>query len=253
MSPQLSTRRNPWFRRFRDALLHHDQEIVLEGPKMVRDAIAAGWAPIAVAATADVNLDVPGRSKRFELSPELARSLADTDESQGVFALFQRPSAALDAILARRDSVIIALDEVQDPGNVGTIVRLAAAFDASGVLLLGACADPFGPKAIRASAGAVLAVPIAGMRRDELLDLARDRRLDLLAADMKGAAEPPPAAAAILLFGNEGAGVPAEFSAVARSIAIPTSGRVESLNVAAAAAILLAQSFHLRGETGTRP
>jgi TrmH family RNA methyltransferase len=246
MPTKVSSRQNPWFRRFRDALLHHDREIVVEGPKMVRDAIAAGWTAIAVASTPDSSLEAAPRTKQLELSPDLARGLSDTEQSQGVFALFSRPDSDLDAILERRDSVIVALDEVQDPGNVGTILRLAAAFDASGVLLVGACADPLCPKAIRASAGAVLGVPTARIGRGELLEISRDRKIDIVVADMKGSADPPPASAAILLFGNEGAGVSLEISANARAIAIPTSGRVESLNVAASAAILLARSFELR-------
>jgi TrmH family RNA methyltransferase len=138
--------------------------------------------------------------------------------------------------------VTVALDGVQDPGNGGTIVRLAAAFDAAGVLLLPGCADAFGPKAIRSSAGAILTVPVAPITARELIDAARP----LLAADASGKAVDPPSADAVLVFGNEGAGVSEELLRHATPIAIPTSGRVESLNVASSAAILLSRSFALR-------
>src|ERR1044071_356585 len=154
----ISSRQNPWFKRVRDAVREHAEEIAIEGPEAVEDAIAAGWQPIIV----------------VEVSEELRRAVADTKTSQGVFGLFHRPPSRFAA-----DRIVAALDGVQDPGNVGTIVRLAAAFDA-GVALLPGCAAPFAPKAIREH------------------------------------------------------GTP---------IGITTSGRVESLNVAAAAAILLWQSF----------
>jgi TrmH family RNA methyltransferase len=125
---------------------------------------------------------------------------------------------------------------------VGTIVRLAAAFDAAGVALLPGSADPFSPKAIRASAGAILNVPCATASRDELLA----RGWPLFAADARGEATDPPARRAILAFGSEGGGVSEEIARAATLIAIPMSSRVESLNVAASAAILLSRSYALR-------
>jgi TrmH family RNA methyltransferase len=140
--------------------------------------------------------------------------------------------------------VLIALDGVQDPGNVGTIVRLAAAFDAAGVALLPGCADAFGPKAIRASAGAILHVPVVNVSAADLLTCG----LPLHAADGSGELCEPPSEGAVLVFGNEGAGVSEELIRAATLLAIPTSARVESLNVAASAAILLSRSFALRGQ-----
>ena len=216
----IASRQNPWFKRVRDAVREHAEEIVLEGPKMVADAIAAGWKPIAV-----VGDDVV-------FSDELLRAVSDTKTSQGVLGLFHRPPSRF-----ATDKILVALDAVQDPGNVGTIVRLAAAFDAA-VALLPGCADPFSPKAIRASAGAILNVPIAGVTVQQLLE---SRRL-LLYADMGGETKPP-AKSAILVLGSEGGGVSEEIRKHGKPIGIKTSGRVESLNVAAAAAILLWQAF----------
>lgn len=223
----ITSRQNPLFKRIRAAIREHEDEIVIEGPKMVADAIAGGWTPITVAT----------RGETF--SSELFEALAETGTPQHVIGLFERPRTSAQRILERRDTIAVALDGVQDPGNVGTIVRLAAAFDAAGVLLLPGCADAFGPKAIRASAGAILNVPIASVRIDELSS-------PLYAAAADGESIDPPARASILVFGSEGAGVSDAILRVARKIAIPTSGRVESLNVGASAAILLARSFSLR-------
>ena len=228
--PVISSRQNSLVKRVREAIREHDSEIVLEGPKHVADAIASGWKAIAVL------------ERGVDVTPEVFDSMSETRQPQGVIGLFERPRSSAAEILARRDTVAVALDGVQDPGNVGTIVRLAAAFDAAGVLLLPGCADPFGPKAIRSSAGAILSVPVAPITARELIDASRP----LLAADASGKAVNPPSADAVLVFGNEGAGVSEELLRHATPIAIPMSGRVESLNVASSAAILLSRSFALR-------
>ena len=232
--PTIRSRQNPLVKRIREAIREHDREIVIEGPKAVDDAIAGGWTPIAVIRRdADVSADV------FD-------SLSETRHSQGVLGLFERPAANARAILGRRDSVAVALDGVQDPGNVGTIVRLAAAFDASGVLLLPGCADPFGPKAIRSYVGAILTVPVASITPRELIEAG----VPLFAADAAGGSTAPPASNGVLVFGNEGAGVSDELHRHATPIAIPMSSRVESLNVASSAAILLSLSFGARTRHG---
>ena len=226
----IASRHNPFFKRVRDAIREHAAEIVIEGPKAVEDAIGGGWKPIAVIRRGE------------ELTNELFDALAGTKTSQGVIGLFERPRFAASDLFARRDAIIVALDGVQDPGNVGTIVRLAAAFDAAGIALLPGCADPFGPKAIRASAGAILNVPIAAVTAQELVDSG----LPLFAADGAGQAIPPPPRGAVIVFGSEGSGVSPAVRAASTPVAIATSGRVESLNVAASAAILLAKSYEAR-------
>ncbi len=230
MPPTIRSRQNPLVKRIREAIREHDREIVIEGPKPVADAIAAGWKPIAVV------------RRDEDVSAEVFDFLSETRHSQGVIGLFERPSFSASAILARRDSVAVALDGVQDPGNVGTIVRLAAAFDASGVLLLPGCADPFGPKAIRSSVGAILSVAVAASTAQELLDA----DVPLFAADASGAAIDPPTRNAVLIFGNEGSGVSRELRERATPIAIAMSSRVESLNVASSAAILLSKTYGVR-------
>jgi RNA methyltransferase, TrmH family len=226
----ISSRQNPLFKRIREAIREHAGEIVIEGPKAVSDAIAAGWKPLAVV------------QRGVDFTPELFDALASTNTPQNTIALFERPRSSAAEILARRDTVAVALDAVQDPGNVGTIVRLAAAFDAAGVLLLPGCADPFAPKTIRSSAGAILNVRVAGITAQELIGA----RVPLVCADMHGDSTEPPARDAVLVFGNEGSGVSQEIRRAARAVSIPMSNRVESLNVASSAAILLSRSYAQR-------
>src|SRR5258707_7213328 len=148
----ITSRQNRWFQRVRDAIREHAGEIVIEGPKAVADAVAAGWRPIAVIARAE---DAAPRADAVVFSAALFDQLTETKTSQGTLGLFERPRTS-DLLAAHRDKIIVALDGVQDPGNVGTIVRLAAAFDAAGGALLPGCADAFWPKPIRALACAIL-------------------------------------------------------------------------------------------------
>src|SRR5437763_9724823 len=185
----ISSRQNPWFKRVRDAVHEHAEEIAIEGPKMVADAIEAGWEPIAVLCVGQALLPVPLRGTEgqarvpvLHVSDALFNALSETHTSQGVLGLFHRPPSRL-----ATDKLVAALDGVQDPGNVGTIVRLAAAFDAA-VALLPGCADPFSPKAIRASAGAILNVPIAQVTAQQLIASGRP----LLYADAHGQPMTPP-------------------------------------------------------------
>jgi TrmH family RNA methyltransferase len=227
----ITSRQNSLVKRIRHAMREHAAEIVLEGPKQVEDALAAGLKPVAVL------------RRGVDVSNAVFDSVADTRSPQDVIALFERPANDAQRILSRRDSIVVALDGVQDPGNVGSIVRLAAAFDAAGVILLPGCADPFAPKAIRASAGAALSVPLAQISVDELIECG----LPLIAASLDGDQRDPPAREAVLVLGSEGSGVSEPIAARAQRIFIPMSHRVESLNVGAAAAILLSLSFRLRG------
>jgi TrmH family RNA methyltransferase len=226
----VSSRQNPLVKRIRAAIREHADEIVIEGPKAVADAIARGWKPIEVI------------ERGVHVTADVFDAISSTRTTQGVIGLFERPHTHAAEILMRRDTVAIALDGVQDPGNVGTIVRLAAAFDASGVLLLPGSADPFGPKAIRSSAGAILSVPVANITVEELLAA----QIPLVATAMSGAVADPPSRNAVLVFGNEGSGVSAELLNASSLLAIAMTSRVESLNVASSAAVLLARSYALR-------
>jgi TrmH family RNA methyltransferase len=238
----IASRQNPWFKRLREAIREHGQEIVIEGPKAVADAIAGGWQPVARV----VREDSSASADDVVFTAELFDALAETKTTQGMLGLFERPSATAETLFARHDTVIVALDAVQDPGNVGTIIRLAAAFDAAGVVTLPGCADPYSPKSIRASVGAILTVPVVALSIPDLLLASRDAGFALYAADASGSHTSPPPSRAVILFGSEGHGVSPALLSQAQALAIATSGRVESLNVATSVAILLHGSFARR-------
>ena len=141
----------------------------------------------------------------------------------------------------------MVLDGVQDPGNVGTVLRTLDAFDADGLLLTGGCADPFGPKTVRASMGAVFRRPVWTCTGQELHTLLRRSGIPLYGAALRAdtmdarAVELSRAAVAI---GSEGRGLSREvLNLCDQTIRIPMSDRCESLNAAIAAAVLLWESW----------
>ncbi|MBI2212374.1 MAG: RNA methyltransferase [Acidobacteria bacterium] len=244
----ITSRANAWFKRFREAIELHRDEIAVEGPKHVNDCIAAGWRPIAIAAREGTATSLPVVPRAIVFGQVLFRALSETVESQGLIALFARPTVSSGVVL-QNDGTFVVLDGIQDPGNAGTIVRLAAAFGAAGVLTTEGTADLLSPKAIRASTGAALTVPTARIARAEIASLAGAGSLPLFAAVAGGGSLPrelPPRFALIL--GSEGRGISDELSSIATPVGVKMAGSVESLNVGAAAAILLWQIQNARGE-----
>jgi TrmH family RNA methyltransferase len=171
-------------------------------------------------------------------------SAAETDSPQGVIAIASVPDRSLSALPADWTGVILVLDAVQDPGNVGTILRTAAALGAVATLALPGTVDLWNAKVVRSGMGAHFRHPAFSSTWDEL-DTFRERSgLKILAADAGGDATPVSASALggriALVVGNEGAGLSAGARERAdRTVALPISGDVESLNVAVATGILL--------------
>lgn len=238
----IASRTNPLFRRFRKAIDDHTSEIVIEGLRAIDDALALGFNPLAIVCREDREQ----REGCHALSKALFHSLSDTVTSQGVIGLFPRPQTTLSAILDHAQRIIVALDGVQDPGNVGTIVRLAAAFDAGGLITLDGTADPWSQKCLRSSAGTMLQVPVAQTTRQELIASARSRGLKIYAAIRGGNDDAQLEEPGIVVFGSEGRGVSSEIEQAALPVSVAMSTRVESLNVAAAAAILLSRAYESR-------
>lgn len=185
-----------------------------------------------------------------EISKPVADKLSDTKSPQGIFALFPLPHA--DEQVMNACPRLLCLEHVQDPANVGTLIRSAAAFGFGGVVLSADSADPFSGKALRASMGAAGRVPVAVC--DDLparLAQLRESGAQVYAAALyrsRPLAEASPAKGerVAVVIGNEGRGLTDEaVAASSMSVRIPIADAVESLNAAAAGAVLL---WHFRGE-----
>ncbi|HEX6548539.1 MAG TPA: TrmH family RNA methyltransferase [Candidatus Dormibacteraeota bacterium] len=211
-------------------------EVLLEGPRVVREASLAGVEIELLVLRADVRrYDVPAE-RTVVLSERLFNSVSTTVTPQGVIAIARRDAVALLEALGvagATDWPLIVLDGIQDPGNVGTICRTAAAAGAPAIAVLEGTADPFGPKAVRASSGNVFRLAVGAGRWEELAG-----RLAYGAAAEGGRAleEAPIEGAELLVLGSEAHGL--RRGGLER-VTIPVAEGVESLNVAAAAAVLL--------------
>ncbi|MEJ2548319.1 MAG: RNA methyltransferase [Gemmatimonadota bacterium] len=173
---------------------------------------------------------------------ELAE-LSDTVTPQGILVVAGIPRGDRQPVGSR----LLVVDGVQDPGNLGTLIRTAEALGVEGVIVLPGTVDPWSPKVVRAAAGASFRIPISEIRRGEAIRRLAEREIPIWASAADGdplprVVEAPKRVA--LAVGNEGAGVsPAVRDAAARIVAIEHSGGSESLNVAIAAAILLDRIF----------
>jgi TrmH family RNA methyltransferase len=175
-----------------------------------------------------------------EVSDGELRELAGTESPQGVLALCSEPPA-LEPETVPPGARLLLLDAVQDPGNVGTLVRTAAAFGVAGVGVLEGTVDPWSPKVVRASAGSSFRVPMGRWTWRRAEQLVRDRGLALFVGDSEGAdvRKMDPSGGWALVVGNEGSGVRSEVLAAGTPVSIPMPGGVESLNAGVAGAILL--------------
>jgi TrmH family RNA methyltransferase len=232
---------------------------IAEGVRVVRDLLDAGL-PVTLglytgeaardAGTAALVERLRERAARSEqVSSEDLAEYADTVTPQGLLAVAGIPVRTWDDLRSRR---LLVVDGIQDPGNLGTLIRTAEALGAGGVLCLEGTTDPWGSKAVRAAAGASLRLPVLRVGRVAAIEALAERRIPLWAADADGEPvrrrEPRPEAVALAV-GNEGAGISTEVRRAAeRVVAIEQAPDAESLNVAVAAALLMDRIFGGDGE-----
>ncbi|WP_428276045.1 TrmH family RNA methyltransferase [Candidatus Palauibacter sp.] len=179
------------------------------------------------------------RGVRTEAVPEaVVRTLADAATPQPILAIGEVPAYGWDDV---GDGAIVLLDGVQDPGNVGTLVRTALALGAAAVIGVGEAADFWGPKALRASAGASFRSPVFRTDAREAVERLAERGIPIwVAAAAAPPLEGPSPGPVALALGSEAHGVSASLRAAAdRAVSVPLTRGMESLNVASAGAILL--------------
>jgi TrmH family RNA methyltransferase len=226
---------------------------VVEGWRSLETAEAGGAEIQSVVYTPAAGNDPRGEETRRRLAARgtktvlvslyVFESLTQVESPQGVLGVVRRPPDAPRAVLKRADALLAVLDGIQDPGNVGAIVRTAAAAAATAGIIVGAAADPYGSKAIRASAGAVFHLPLLFFASaTDAAEALQAAGVAVLVADPRaerlhtGVSYARPVA---IVFGSEGAGPSQGWGQRATAVRLPMAASVESLGVAAAAAILL--------------
>ena len=244
--------------RVRDNL--EPNHVFVEGDRLLEDLMGSLWEIETVFYCSDISprgrtlLDrVTGSPVTpQEVAPQVMKALTATVTAPGIVAIARRPNQPeLTALLKGCQGLFVALDAVQDPGNVGTIIRTAEAAGAAGVVLLEGSADPFAPKALRAAMGSTFRMPlVCGCTRDAFVASVKSANTVLIAAAGEGEliySEADWKSRCCLVMGNEANGVSVAIKqASEHRVRIPLHGRAESLNAAAAAAVLLFEAARQR-------
>lgn len=221
--------------------------MVCEGPKMLGEALRWGAALDTVVWEAGKARaqDIPDGVRQVEVPGDLLAALAPTQTPQGVLFLCQLPERALPEKLEGRRYLV--LDGVQDPGNVGTILRTADAFECDGVFLVNACADLFNPKTARATMGAIFRREAYSVTPEELFALLSKSGVPLYGTALREDTVPLSDAnlsKAAVAIGSEGRGLSQQMlDECAKTLKIPMSPRCESLNAAIAATVVLWEMY----------
>lgn len=279
----ITSRDNKWLKIFRASLQSTgpagNEPLGVEGPKLVEEAVRCGLAAEALLvsesgerelerilrAASETDAGIP-RSRILRTTDKLFTAVAGTNTPQGVAALFRQPAWGFDDVLrgaASREgefpaavALVVVLAGVQDPGNVGTVLRSAEAFGATGVIAARGTSDPWSSKALRASAGSALRLPVLrGMAIPVVLAQLKVAQLQIYAASARSLAGSQPSEtpaadlrqACAIFIGSEGAGLPSEVERAADArLSIPIVDAVESLNAGVAASVLLYEANRQR-------
>lgn len=254
----IRSRKNARLKDLRQRLLHpgigEDGMIAIEGDHLVQEAERSGLRFDTVFLredrVAERGQSFRGHVRVLTVAADAFDHACNTESPQGIAALVKAPQWTVESLLATEEPRLVILAGLQDPGNVGTIVRSAEAFAASGVLLTPGSVSPWNQKALRASAGSSFRLPVVSLADVSQLCRMAEKRIPVYAciadtgdsifdADLRG-----PIA---FVIGNEGAGISGEILPFCDgSLHVPFPGNVESLNAAIAASIVLSEASRQR-------
>ncbi|MEH1124880.1 TrmH family RNA methyltransferase [Micromonospora sp. CPCC 206061] len=264
------TTRNATFQQWLAMLSNRNKrqrasEFIVQGVRPISLAVEHGWhvrallfaEEQALSHWAHAILNRASTAVRVTLAPDLLHELGGKDEeSPELLAVVGLPEDDLSRIPVSPDMLILVFDRPATPGNIGTLIRSADALGASGVVITGHAADPYDPKAVRASTGSLFAVPVVRVASHrDLLDWAtairaRGTALEILGTDEHGThdiAEHDLTGAKIIVIGNETQGLSAAWrDACEQTLRIPIGGSASSLNAAAAGTIVLYEAARQR-------
>jgi TrmH family RNA methyltransferase len=231
--------------------------VAIEGDHLLTEALRSGVVPktVFLSERREVPKIVPRGVEVLRLTDEIFSSLTDTQSPQGIAALVEPPVHTLDAVIVELPLILIAAG-LQDPGNLGTLVRSAEAFGVTGVLTTPGTVSAWNQKALRASVGSVFRIPVVPASSEEVASL-KNQKVGLLAAVGAAGQGVIPAqemnftAPCAILIGNEGAGLSPDWLEMADArVTIPCPGPVESLNAAIAGSLLLYEASRQRSAAG---
>jgi TrmH family RNA methyltransferase len=257
----VESRQNPRVKELRAALARTGRTpaglIAIEGQHLVAEALRSHlrFETVFLRDGYNPSFPIPEGAEHLLLPSDVFSSAVATEQPQGIAALVHPPAFSSLDLFATPAPLILVLAGLQDPGNVGTLLRSAEAFAATGVMLLPGAASPWNPKALRASAGSAFRVPAMTVTEPEALNIFEQHRIPATAAVARGGTpirEARLTGPCALLIGNEGSGLShILLSAAAHRVTIPTPGNVESLNAAIAGSLLLYEASRQRSRNAS--
>jgi len=224
-------------------------EFLCDGEKLLNEALEFGIQINTVLSSKVLNFTLPDNIRFHRVKEDVINSISPLKNSQGLLFTCKIPEK-IDCDFSFGTHIL--LDNIQDPGNIGTIIRSACAFNINTVLLTSGCADIYNPKTLRASMGAIFKQKIVCIRNDELIELKQSgikflgamnnkTSVDIIKSDLSNS---------IIIIGNEGQGLSDHIISICDDfIKIPISPNCESLNAATAASIILWESYKIYKRT----
>ena len=233
------------------ATLTNDGFLPIEGPNLLEEARRSGIHIVDIFRRIGTELPAVQSDAVFDVTPDMFKTIQDTEHSQGVIATVQPRQYTLDDVLNASPGLVVILGRLQDPGNVGTILRIGESFGATGCIALPGTAGFYNSKVVRASAGSLFRLPHTGPADlNEVVGALRSRAITLVGTSPKATSSidewnwRKPTA---ILLGNEGQGLsPEELAQCDTVMRIPHNPAVDSLNSAIAAAVILYEASKQR-------
>ena len=228
-------------------------QFLVEGLRSVIEGVELGWDLKYIAYHTDIK-EKPDVLRcvaycenagglALEVTSDVLEKISRKDNPQSVIGVFGQRFSELKNLCYDTARCFVVLEQVRDPGNLGTIMRTIDAVGADGVILIDQCCDPFSVEAIRATMGSVFNVPVCQASRDQFMNWAKDWSGDIIGTTLQTSVdfrEVTPKKPLLLLMGNEQAGLSDELRQVATScIRIPMNGRADSLNLSVATGVAL--------------
>lgn len=222
---------------------YRSEFIIVEGTKALEGAIEAGFK---ISSVFSVNKNILEKFERFEtylVNEKVMEKISTTESAPNVLAVIKKP--VYDIKKFKVFKKIILLDEIKDSGNLGTIIRTAAAFNIDGIILFGDCTDEFSPKTIRSAAGNIFKIPVVHPTIEELKEFKKTHKMVATVVNSKNYIQNfSPKVPYIVMFGSEANGLCNDLLTICDdSYTIPMKSGVESLNLAISVGIILYEIF----------
>lgn len=245
----LSRKKNRW----------NEKLFIIEGIKLIEEAIASSMT-IKYIFYSEILTHVDGgrefldkiidRKETIKLSKEVFRQTSGLENPQGVMAVLEFKDRDIEEIYKENLSFILFLDELNDPGNLGTIIRTADAFDIGGIVLGMGCVDPYNSKVVRSTMGSIFRLPIYNINdNEEFFKRAKENKYSIVTTSLNGRllSEEDFLEKAVVVIGNEANGVSDRIIDISdKQIKIPMPGKAESLNAGVAASLIMYEAMKSR-------